>query len=64
MASDKETHPDAAEAADRVRRERDPGDAVPEGVAPRDPPPPTADDLRVKRALEERLRPTPPGKAQ
>ena len=30
----------------------DPGDAVPEGVAPKDPPPPSAEDLRIKRKLE------------
>ncbi len=30
----------------------DPGDAVPEGVAPKDPPPPSEEDLRVKRKLE------------
>jgi hypothetical protein len=33
-------------------RSVDPGDAVPEGVAPKDPPPPSDDDLRVKRKLE------------
>ncbi|HWX46608.1 MAG TPA: hypothetical protein VNZ61_00960 [Roseomonas sp.] len=31
----------------------DPGDAVPEGVAPTSPPPPSDEDLKVKRKLEE-----------
>ncbi|WP_160937351.1 hypothetical protein [Teichococcus coralli] len=31
----------------------DPGDAVPEGVAPESPPPPGAEDLKVKHKLEE-----------
>ncbi|WP_426959153.1 hypothetical protein [Muricoccus radiodurans] len=31
----------------------DPGDSVPPGVAPKYPPPLTAEDLKIKRKLEE-----------
>ncbi|HWL79469.1 MAG TPA: hypothetical protein VNR89_00810 [Roseomonas sp.] len=35
----------------------DPGDSVPEGVAPASPPPaPSAEDLKVKRKLEDLAR--------
>jgi len=34
--------------------ERDPGDAVPPGVAPHEPPPPSEEDLKVRRALNRR----------
>lgn len=37
---------------ERLRDEVDPGDAVPEGVAPRDPPPLTEEERRVKEKLE------------
>lgn len=33
--------------------EHDPGDSVPPGVAPKDPPPLTEEDRRVKRKLEQ-----------
>jgi hypothetical protein len=37
--------------------ERDPGDAVPPGVAPRPPPaPPAEEELKVREALERKLR--------
>jgi hypothetical protein len=36
--------------------ERDPGDAVPPGVAPRPPaPPPAKEELKVREALERKL---------
>jgi hypothetical protein len=37
---------------DKLPREHDPGDAVPPGVAPQAPPPPTEGDRKVKRKLE------------
>jgi hypothetical protein len=33
--------------------DHDPGDSVPPGVAPKYPPAPTAEDLEVKRKLEQ-----------
>jgi hypothetical protein len=43
---------DSAAGIER-RPNRDPGDAVPEGVAPAEPVPLTDTDRRVKRQLEE-----------
>jgi hypothetical protein len=36
--------------------ERDPGDAVPPGVAPRRAAPPAEEELKVREALERKLR--------
>lgn len=38
---------------ERNERTVDPGDAVPEGVAPKYPPPLSEEELRVKRKLEQ-----------
>jgi hypothetical protein len=42
-------------------RDRDPGDAVPEGVAVQDPAPLSEQDKAVKRRLEELGQTRPPG---